>query len=796
MFVDKLKKFRKWIVSLFITSTTLVGGAYGADVAINPYTDKGDFNELAIVSDIPQGERVEISKDKAEMTLRGWNDSYAITITPQIPSAPSGGRIEAIEATADFDVQADRPFLSKRLEFKSGDVTAFIEPKSVNEFDIDFTLDSKPATNVFTYKISGAEDFDFFYQPPLTQKEIDEGASRPENVEGSYAVYSKTRANHITGQTNYATGKVAHIYRPKVIDANGAEVWAELKYEDGVLNVIVPQGFLDKAVYPVRVDPTFGYGAVGGTCYGISSNTQVTSGNVFFPSQSGEVKSMSASFCAGGPYSRQLAIYLASSNLLVVNTATMNVGNGWATSSVSAFVTGAHYLFAVNTNNSSQGINGDAIGDTNRKTQSSPFDTWTSPASWTSSGTAREYSIYATYTVADRTFTPGDFSYCRTMTALAGGTSGGMATTTSLPFQLVATSTIADLAATSSSGKVQLLTTKTSTSTSGFDQIPTDIVFSDTDTCFPGGTDTAIPHYFETYASTTGAFTAWMLPTGLSSTSNQTITMYYGNTSAVDLNSPPQVWATTTVDSPRAQWGLNQNPKGTPPNMLDSTYNYWHGAGTSFYSATSTVSGMSGDALRFAGGANYVNVAGFNSLAGLNRATISWWVYNDAVNQAKPFITQWNSGRLFDHSKASSNSTFTLVWRYGGSGSGGTSLTHSVANNSMTTGWNLITAVYNNGTSTAYVNGVDKGSLTGGGTLNTAVTDPLRIGWSNLPAYGFNMTFDDVRVYATNLDPMDILTIYNNTKSSTIFWSFGNEETPTPPATGGGGLFDDLWFLD
>lgn len=253
---------RKTLAVFSAVAVLGAGGTVVADRQIDPYTDKESHYELAIKSDIPQGERVEIHKDKAQMDLIGWNSEYKISIIPQIPTALLGAK-----GDKPFTVPADRPLLSKKMEYKSGNVTAFIEPKegTENEFDIDFTLDSKPDTNVFTYKIEGAGEFDFFYQPALTQQEIDEGAERPENVEGSYAVYHKTKADHRIGQTNYATGKAFHIFRPKAIDANGAEVWAELSYADGVLGVTVPQKFLDDAAYPVKVDPTFGYTTQGGS---------------------------------------------------------------------------------------------------------------------------------------------------------------------------------------------------------------------------------------------------------------------------------------------------------------------------------------------------------------------------------------------------------------------------------------------------------------------------------------------------------------------------------------------------
>lgn len=251
---------KKAIATIGATLALGTGGVAVADNQVNPYKDKGTHFDLALISDIPQKERVEVHKDKAQMDIIGWNDEYKISIIPQVPASKAFGAVRR-----DFIKSASRPFLSKRMEYKNGDTTAFIEPKegTENEFDIDFTVDKKPETNVFEYKLEGVEDFDFFYQPALTSEEISKGAKRPDNVVGSYAVYSKTKANHRIGSTNYATGKVAHIYRPKAIDANGDETWGELNIQNNILSVTIPQFFLDNATYPITVDPTFGNTSIG-----------------------------------------------------------------------------------------------------------------------------------------------------------------------------------------------------------------------------------------------------------------------------------------------------------------------------------------------------------------------------------------------------------------------------------------------------------------------------------------------------------------------------------------------------
>jgi hypothetical protein len=167
--------------------------------------------------------------------------------------------------------KGSRKLFTDRMEWKDSkeEVHAYpLDAKAGMEdggFEIEVVLNEKPDTNVFDFKIEGAEDLDFFYQPALTQEEIDGGASRPENVVGSYAVYHNEKKDHRIGGTDYATGKAYHIYRPRVIDAGGVEQWAALSYENGTLSITVPQTFLDDAAYPLRVDPTFGNTNIGAT---------------------------------------------------------------------------------------------------------------------------------------------------------------------------------------------------------------------------------------------------------------------------------------------------------------------------------------------------------------------------------------------------------------------------------------------------------------------------------------------------------------------------------------------------
>ena len=391
---------KKTIATLGAVAILGAGGVVVADERINPYTDLQTHYELDIKAEIEQGERVEISKDEPRMTLKGWNDEYAISIEPIF----KGG----VKPTGN------RPLLSDRVQYKSGDVTAFIEPKSDTDFDIDFTLDVKPDTNVFEYKIEGAEEFDFFYQPELTAEEIAEGASMPDNVVGSYAVYHKTKVNNCTncGHALYATGKVMHIYRPKAIDANGAETWAELSYENGVLSVTVPQKFLDEAVFPVRVDPTFGYTSAGATSQNSGSTSDLYDGTHSRLGAAGTVDSISfyAKVASAGSVNFKGALYLVSDASLVSSGTEVSVNSTtpqwWISTGPSVSITAQNYYIVYGADNTAQAVLTyyDTEASSNRPSDTFTYSTFPATARLISS--ARIFSIYATYTASASTPTP------------------------------------------------------------------------------------------------------------------------------------------------------------------------------------------------------------------------------------------------------------------------------------------------------------------------------------------------------------------------------------------------------
>lgn len=98
---------------------------------------------------------------------------------------------------------------------------------------------------------------------------------QPENVRGSYAVYHKSKGglNNSAGM-DYKTGKAFHVYRPHAVDAVGGQTWGTLNYNknSGLLEISIDQKWIDNAIYPIIIDPTFGYTSAGALSNNIGAN--------------------------------------------------------------------------------------------------------------------------------------------------------------------------------------------------------------------------------------------------------------------------------------------------------------------------------------------------------------------------------------------------------------------------------------------------------------------------------------------------------------------------------------------
>lgn len=323
-------------------------------------------------------------------------------------------------------------------------------------FEFEWMLPSKPASNVLTATIE-TKNLRFAYQPPLTDEELADGATRPDNVIGSYAVYHSTKQNNRfeeakdiagldiaqglaegwvkqeNGKTyvmNHAigTGKAFHIYRPKAIDANNTEAWCDLNIDEntGVLSVTVPQSFLDTAVYPVIVDPTFGYTTLGSSQTDIASGSGINNRSArrgrgeYDPGESGTLDTLHVGLISNtGTVTLDVTVFLNDEDsggagthdeVASVERTSLAVNNTAAFydfTAASESITSQNHVFSAwgdHTDLASSGELRLRFDSTTTSTTyfesgtySSPEDPWTEVASTTSTS---EYSIYATYTAA------------------------------------------------------------------------------------------------------------------------------------------------------------------------------------------------------------------------------------------------------------------------------------------------------------------------------------------------------------------------------------------------------------
>lgn len=411
---------KQLIASIATAGTLLTGGVVNniqlqaQDEAINPYVETVDTLETHV-----KGNKVSVHKNEPKIIMEKWNGKDSLGVSYSKTKNKGKTNRKQLTKIAEYEVDNKESVVMESTEDGEG-------------FNIDINLSSKPASNVFTYTFENWQDKDFFYQPALnvemassTCTETDCGnVHRPENVVGSYAVYSKVHKDHISGQTNYQTGKLFHIYRPLVSDANGSTTWATLNIVDGVMTVTVPWEFLDNGVYPVLVDPTFGYTTAGASSFQLYASCcgNEYQGSSYNLSGSGTVTAINTWLCGTAGTDFKPLIYLnggsnvpTTRKVIGAATAVTTTCPTYTNQSVSVSVTlsaGDYFLGAtadgglagVSLALDTTGANGYHSNGNGGFSYISPPDPWSGLAP---TGTdTRKVSIYATYTASAPDSTP------------------------------------------------------------------------------------------------------------------------------------------------------------------------------------------------------------------------------------------------------------------------------------------------------------------------------------------------------------------------------------------------------
>lgn len=339
-------KFKHFALGAALTATAGTGGTVAVDqLVINPYTTNGTQLEIQASSTLADAgtEKIAIDTTQPKITLSKWNGEIQMGVTyTGMPGAKGG-----------------RPFLSKNVEWSQGTQKMEVVPLAASStyedggYEINIILDAKPASNVFSFRIDGADQLEFYYQAPLWEQaglptptpECTESDCHfpigqiyePDNVIGSYAVYYKDHRDHVVGDINYGTGKAFHIFRPKVLDAKGNAVWATLNYTQPTITVTVPEAFLENATYPIRIDPLFGYNTIGAS-NSVTASSDLTASNIHasyvYTATAGDTVTM-YSIYGGSTGDAQMTVYACTAgghptNWLAAGTAvSIGAANAW-----------------------------------------------------------------------------------------------------------------------------------------------------------------------------------------------------------------------------------------------------------------------------------------------------------------------------------------------------------------------------------------------------------------------------------------------------------------------------------
>lgn len=278
-------------------------------------------------------------------------------------------------------------------------------------FKIDILLSEKPNTNTFCYTIEGWEDYDFEYQPPLTQEQLDAGIYQPPEIDGSYAVYHKTLKDYTLGEMNYETGKFGHVPFPYVWEVGNDKnkIRAEdLTYSNGRLCVVVPQSFLDVADYTngVRIDPTFGYETIGAGSIGIENRLVASWETSTEVGTATNITWYTTDTTAAHPSKGAIYTYDALTDpgsLLALSAEDAGgVGAAWRTGTLSlALASSRYYLGAMADAAAGNSVfHRDSVTDRSVSQTGLTYPTFPDPMVHDGTQVNTRYSIYVTYTAA------------------------------------------------------------------------------------------------------------------------------------------------------------------------------------------------------------------------------------------------------------------------------------------------------------------------------------------------------------------------------------------------------------
>jgi len=303
-----------------------------------------------------------------------------------------------------------------------------------------------------------------------------------------------------------------------------------------------------------------------------------------------------------------------------------------------------------------------------------------------------------------------------------------------------------------------------------------DILFTSSTVDWETGSYTQkLNHEIERYISSTGELVAWVNITQLSSTTDTTIYMYYGNTlCTANRQNPTGVWDDDYV----GVWHLSETPtdEGTHYDSTSRDHDLtFHDANSN---SNTNINGIANGGDELNGDADYMH-RNHHSDFNLSTFTLECWVTLDDKTNTHFMINK----QLEDYT----DMNFALYSKQGTGvpvltvrTTGGVNVTRNGTTDLTSTGWHYVVGT-NSGTGTdtyLYVNG----TLEDSGLMNenppATQTAPLMIGRENSTTANYwDGKIDEIRISKIARNSSWINTTYNTISSPTTFLTFGQQKT-------------------
>ena len=416
--IKKLTIIFLLLILIGCQTTNKVGNGIENEITLKRF-EVGGENVFVGGTDLQLGAEIDMDAQifKPEVKLEKWGDETWIRVWSDEQGDDKARYIDGKVIWENLD---------KSREYNFYEVD--------NGFEYEIILKSKPKTNVITLNIE-SQGLKFYYQPPLNEEIKPENywednltnctkttcyrdkeiiIYRPEKVVGSYVVYHSTKIPFYDNKKDaqkYKMGIAFQINSPEIIDSNGWKVWGKLNIDEqkGELTVILPQEFIDNAVYPIKkaAGLRFGFETVGGTAHASADRKRFN--DDYSPAQNGNLDSVSVYCAVTGNANVATAVYKANWDLVdgstndgscpgVADWVTLNVDAGAAvdtgtTYAPTGWVDGSNYYYNAYANRYWFEATPYPVGTYD-------ITDWGDPLSPTESSLSRQYSVYATYSTA------------------------------------------------------------------------------------------------------------------------------------------------------------------------------------------------------------------------------------------------------------------------------------------------------------------------------------------------------------------------------------------------------------